>query len=180
MTTCAKQLMTSWKSQAVHVLPIRLHWEAEAREEKWWLEGDIPDLDGKINKPPFSTTPFSLNMSFCASQGEMAKPGPTQLATKSRGRIGKTCLLWLLLKARSLAPCLLNLNSEGRCQSKPEWIAHAGNLFEFFKLSIFNWRIIALKHCVGLCHALAWISHSDTYVPSLLNLPPIFHHAPPL
>ena len=32
---------------------------------------------------------------------------------------------------------------------------------------IFNWRIIALQYCVGLCHTSAWISHRHTYVPSL-------------
>ena len=157
---------------------MRLHWEAAAREAKWWLDGDIPDLDGKINKLPFSTASSSLNMSLCASQGEATKPGPTQLAAKSRGRIGKTCLLWSFLKARSLAPCLLKLNSEERCQSKAEWITHAGNLFEVFKLLIFNWRIISLQHCVGFCHTSAWISHRYRSLPfeTPSHLPP--HSSP--
>ena len=35
---------------------------------------------------------------------------------------------------------------------------------------IFNWRIMALQYSVGFCHTSTWISHSYTYVPSLLNL----------
>ena len=31
---------------------------------------------------------------------------------------------------------------------------------------IFNWRIIALRYCVGFCHPATWISHRYTYVPS--------------
>ena len=41
-------------------------------------------------------------------------------------------------------------------------------------LFIFNWRLIALQYCVGFCHTSTWISHSYTYVPSLLKFPPIF------
>ena len=44
------------------------------------------------------------------------------------------------------------------------------------KLFIFNWRIIALQYCVGFCHISTWISHSYTYVRSLLNLPPTPSH----
>ena len=42
----------------------------------------------------------------------------------------------------------------------------------FKNFLIFNWRIIALQHCVGLCYTSSCISQSCTYVPSLLNLPP--------
>ena len=35
--------------------------------------------------------------------------------------------------------------------------------------------MIAWKYCVGFCHTM-WISHKDTYVPSLLNLTPALHH----
>ena len=38
---------------------------------------------------------------------------------------------------------------------------------------IFNWRIIALQYCIGLCHTTTWISHEHVYVPSLSNLPPL-------
>lgn len=43
----------------------------------------ISALDGKINKTPFSIkTSFSLNRDLCASQGQVTKPGPTQLEAK--------------------------------------------------------------------------------------------------
>ena len=41
----------------------------------------------------------------------------------------------------------------------------------FLKLS-FNWRITAFQCCAGFCHTTTWISHKDTYIPSLLNLLP--------
>ena len=40
---------------------------------------------------------------------------------------------------------------------------------------IFNWRITAWQYCVGLRYTLPCISHRYTYVPSLLNFPPISH-----
>ena len=46
-------------------------------------------------------------------------------------------------------------------------------------LFIFNWRVIALQYCVGFCHTSTRISHSYTYVPSILTLPPISHPLPP-
>ena len=43
----------------------------------------------------------------------------------------------------------------------------------FFKnLFVFNWRIIALQYCVGVCHTSTRVSHRYAYVPSLLSLPP--------
>ena len=44
----------------------------------------------------------------------------------------------------------------------------------FFKkiLFIFNWRIIALRCCVGFCHTSTWISHGSISVAFLLSLPP--------
>ena len=41
-------------------------------------------------------------------------------------------------------------------------------------LYIFIWNIIALQHCVSLCHATPWISHMYTRIPSLLSLPSTF------
>ena len=38
-----------------------------------------------------------------------------------------------------------------------------------------NWRIIALQNFVVFCQTSTWISHRYTYIPSLLNLPPISH-----
>ena len=47
-----------------------------------------------------------------------------------------------------------------------------GTLFIFL-----NWRIIALQNFVVFCHTSTRISY--THVPSLPNLPPISHPAPP-
>ena len=44
---------------------------------------------------------------------------------------------------------------------------------------IFNWRIIALQCCVGFYHTRTSVSRKYVYVPSLLNLPPTLHPAPP-
>ena len=46
--------------------------------------------------------------------------------------------------------------------------------FLFF-IFFFNWRIIALQYCVGLCHPSAWISHRYAYVPSPVNPLPHLH-----
>ena len=35
----------------------------------------------------------------------------------------------------------------------------------------FNWRIIALRYCVGFCCTTTWISYNYTYIPFLLSLP---------
>ena len=43
--------------------------------------------------------------------------------------------------------------------------------FFLFVCFIFNWRIVALQHCVGFCQISSWISHRYTYVPSLLTIP---------
>ena len=39
-------------------------------------------------------------------------------------------------------------------------------------LFVVNWRIITLQHYLGFCHTSTWISHTYTYVSSLLNLHP--------
>ena len=49
----------------------------------------------------------------------------------------------------------------------------------FFYL-YFYWRIIALQNFVIFCQTSTWISHKYTYIPSLLNLPPISRSIPPL
>ena len=38
----------------------------------------------------------------------------------------------------------------------------------------FTWRIIALQNFVVFCQTSAWISYRYTYIPFLLNLPPIW------
>ena len=49
------------------------------------------------------------------------------------------------------------------------------DIFFFFFL-----RIIAFQYCVGFCHTSTRISHRYTYVPSLVDAPPIAHPTPPL
>ena len=44
----------------------------------------------------------------------------------------------------------------------------------------FNWRIMALQFCVGLCHTSTWISHRHTHVPSLRKPLPSPLPTPPL
>ena len=53
-------------------------------------------------------------------------------------------------------------------------------LYLFYYICLFNWRIIALQYWGGFCHTSTWISHRYTYVPSILNLPPISHPTSPL
>ena len=43
-----------------------------------------------------------------------------------------------------------------------------------------NWRIIALQNFADFCQTSTWISHRYTYIPSLLNRPPISLLIPPL
>ena len=45
-------------------------------------------------------------------------------------------------------------------------------VFKFF----FNWRIIALQNFLVFCQTSTWMSHRYTYIPSLLNLPPMESH----
>ena len=47
--------------------------------------------------------------------------------------------------------------------------------FSFFKklFIYFNWRIITLQYCDGFCHTSTWINHRYTYVPLILNSPPL-------
>ena len=49
-----------------------------------------------------------------------------------------------------------------------------------FYFNFFNWRIIALQCCVGLCHTTMWISHKYTHIapPSWAWLSP--SHPTPL
>ena len=41
----------------------------------------------------------------------------------------------------------------------------------FFPINYFNWRIIISQYCDGFCHTSAWIGHSYTCVPPILNPP---------
>ena len=37
--------------------------------------------------------------------------------------------------------------------------------WQFFKINLFNWRLITLQYCSGFCHTLTWIHHGCTHVP---------------
>ena len=58
--------------------------------------------------------------------------------------------------------------------------AAADMLFLFKNYLVFNWRIIALQNFVVFCQISTWINHRYTYIPSLLNLPPMSLPMPPL
>ena len=55
------------------------------------------------------------------------------------------------------------------------WIKEIKTIYTkvIFKNLFLYWRIIALQSFVIFCQTSAWISHRYTYIPSLLNLPPI-------
>ena len=38
-------------------------------------------------------------------------------------------------------------------------------IFHFLIFKNFNWRLITLQYCGGLCHTFTWISHGYTCVP---------------
>ena len=44
---------------------------------------------------------------------------------------------------------------------------------------VFNWRIIALQHCVGLCHTSTWIGHIHIHIHSYTYVPPSRGAPPP-
>ena len=48
-------------------------------------------------------------------------------------------------------------------------------IFDCVFFLIFYCKIFASKYCAGFCHTSTWISHRNTFVPSLWNLHPIFH-----
>ena len=78
------------------------------------------------------------------------------------------------------------LNSAGAGSlefSVPCWLRELKLVCFFFYLNlfIFNWKIIALQHCDGLCDTSTWITHRYTHVPSRLKPPsPFPSHPTPL
>ena len=46
------------------------------------------------------------------------------------------------------------------------------SLYLFF----FNWRKVALQHCVGFCYTTMGNNHNYTYIPFILSLHHIFKH----
>ena len=54
-----------------------------------------------------------------------------------------------------------------QCTSEP--VIWSPKTFLYLNLLMFNWRVIALQYCTAFGQTSTWISHSFTYVPSLLN-----------
>ena len=53
-------------------------------------------------------------------------------------------------------------------------------LLFILKFIYFKLKDITLQYCIGFCHTSAWISHSYTHIPFLLNRPPTSHPIPSL
>ena len=76
---------------------------------------------------------------------------------------------------RSLAYLSQDIYHLHPCQSSP--LLEVGDDTMYFLVwtkvyFFFNWRIIALQCCGGLCHTSMWTSHNYICIPPLLSLPP--------
>ena len=76
---------------------------------------------------------------------------------------------------RSLAYLSQDIYHMHPCQSYP--LLEVGDDTMYFLVwtkvyFFFNWRIIALQCCGGLCHTSTWISHNYICISPLLSLPP--------
>ena len=94
--------------------------------------------------------------------------------------------LFLASRYNQVWTCLLTINNEKMGQkywkqqfsdTGPESMCQCMGFLFFFLF--FYWRIIDLQNFVVLCQTSTWISHKYTYIPSLLNLPPISLPIPP-
>ena len=70
-----------------------------------------------------------------------------------------------LTREQTLVPCI------GR-QILNHWTTREVLSLHLKNIIYFNWRIITLQHCDGLCYTLTLIVHRHTCDPSLLNSPP--------
>ena len=84
-------------------------------------------------------------------------------------------LFWPAARHLKIQPGTVHSKSQDR--SSLQGLSRSFTLTDFFKL-FFYWRIIALQNFVVFCQTSIWISHRYTYIPSLLNLPPLPPHIP--
>ena len=84
--------------------------------------------------------------------------------TKQIGRVADclACTLPFILTVQEHK--LIHIAPEKPCR------LHAGNASLIKKT--FYWDITAFQCCVRFCCTLKWVSHMNTYIPSLLDLPP--------
>ena len=63
----------------------------------------------------------------------------------------------------------VEMERESHIRHQKTWfksqISHREAVWSFFLIIYFNWRLITLQYCSGICHKLTWISHRCTLVP---------------
>ena len=85
------------------------------------------------------------------------------------------CISLMISGIEHLSMCLLAI-----CMSSLEKCLFRSSVQFLKKFVYFYWRIIALQYFVVFCQTSTWISYRCTYIPSLLNFPPISLPIPPL
>ena len=95
--------------------------------------------------------------------------------------LAQTCVHWVWhpYKSRSLSLLVNFCKVSFELGTMPLICEIFSNHYFLINL-FFNWRIIALQNFVVFCQISTWVSHTYTYAPSLLNLPPISLPIPPL
>ena len=129
------------------------------------------------------TDVMDMSLSKLGSWWWTGKPGVLQCMGLQRVRhdwATELIRLWLAWDDTSLWFELYFSNNEWCWASPPVFISHLYVFFGeirrqniFFNYYYFYWRIIALQYFAVFCQTSTWISHRYTYIPSLLNLPPI-------
>ena len=137
----------------------------ETQETQVWSLGQKDPLEKKI-----ATAPVFLPGK---SHGQRSLVGYTPCSHKEsdttecvhactcRHTHNTHCPLWFFYICRSWQPLF-------------QWWTNDSNFLK--KFIYFNWRLIILQYCGGVCHTFTWISHGCTCVPH--PEPP--SHLPPL